>query len=308
MRNCSLGKYPAFVGTPVLSLLLAMGACAGDSETSAHKQTREFCFDGGEIALGSGDHYPEERPVRKADVQPFCMDLFEVTVFEFARFVEATGYQTIAETGPKPSDYPDAPDEFFQPGSALFVFPTRSAPGYWTYSSSANWKQPQGIAASMIDGEKHPVTHIALADAQAYATWRGRRLPTEAEWEFAAKSGDNQIAVNGKNSHAANIWEGEFPIFNSEADGHVGTAPVGSYKPDKNGLYDLLGNVWELTADSYAEPDSTGIPRQVIKGGSHLCASNFCARYRPSARQPQDSGMGSSHIGFRTVRDRPEKP
>ena len=287
-----------------LVMLCYVFFCGVASSTSAQdigllQQQTEACFTGGLIKLGATPHYPEEHLPRKVTIAPFCIDTHEVTVAEFGRFVAATGYKTVAETGPNRENYPGQPEAFFQPGSALFVFPTLHTPGTWRFAAEANWRNPRGDSVSLLQSDQHPVVHIALQDAQAYAAWRGRRLPTENEWEFAAKQGGLVGAYHAETPNA-NIWDGHFPRFNSQKDGYMGTAPVGSFAPDKNGIYDMLGNVWEWTDSAY-QHDHT--QRYTIKGGSHLCAANYCARSRVEARQPQEVGLGASHIGFRTVRD-----
>jgi len=309
-----LGKTRYFVKMKITKFVLTSALVLTASSCSQNKEpvatsTKEVCFDGGSVTLGSTEHYPEEQPLRSVKVAPFCLDAYEVSVSRYERFVQATGYKTVAETGPNPSDYPGQPPEYFQPGSAVFVFPARSSLGRWSFKPLANWRDPQGTSTSLIDAEDHPVTHIAFEDAQRYASWLDRRLPTEAEWEFAAKHGGNVVDLSidertGKRNVSANIWDGEFPIFNTKLDGYAGTSPIGSYVPDVNGVYDLLGNVWEWTADTYDKKGASTIEKHVIKGGSHLCASNFCARFRPEARQPQEHGLGTSHIGFRTARDK----
>ncbi|MEM9057735.1 MAG: SUMF1/EgtB/PvdO family nonheme iron enzyme, partial [Pseudomonadota bacterium] len=226
-------------------LLLSPWPAAGESSLPPSAGAGEVCFQGGAIELGSDGHYPEERPRRSAVVQPFCLDRFEVTVAEFRAFVDATGYRTVAETGPLPAEYPDAPPEFFQPGSAVFVMPTTDRPGYWTFKALASWHDPLGAASSPVGLERHPVTQLAYRDAVSYARWRGRRLPTEAEWEFAAKAGGLTVSGDEQRAFVANTWQGLFPRANSGADGYLATAPVGSFAPDSNGLYDMLGNVWE---------------------------------------------------------------
>ncbi|MFK8032271.1 MAG: SUMF1/EgtB/PvdO family nonheme iron enzyme [Gammaproteobacteria bacterium] len=301
--------YPVkMIGLLTVFNLLVLTACSSDKSTAPADDVRslnEICFDGGELVMGSDHHYPEEGPSRVVQVKPFCLDTNEVKVADFEKFVNATGYRTVAETGPDPKDYPGQPPEYFQPGGSVFVFPTVTSPGYWSFNAQANWRQPFGIAQSIVEAEEHPVTQIAFKDAHSFASWLGRRLPTEAEWEFAAKRGGLSIdQVSADNGDIANIWNGEFPLFNSKNDGYEGTAPVGSYAADANGIFDMLGNVWEWTADSYDKQKSSDGRQYVIKGGSHLCATNFCARFRPEARQPQDSGLGSSHIGFRTARSR----
>ncbi len=298
--NTAINTKPVYHHVTLLCILcLGIATNALAQNTDENQQQTEVCFTGGQIMLGTKPHYPEERPPEEVVIAPFCLDTHEVTVTEFRQFVAATGYQTVAETGPERADYPGQPDKFFQPGSALFILPALHTPGSWRFSTEANWRNPQGNFSNLPDSEQHPVVHIALQDAQAYAQWRGRRLPTEDEWEFAAEQGGSVVQYQTE-PPTANIWDGHFPHFNSQQDGYAGTAPVGSFAPDKQGLYDLLGNVWEWTDSTYQPGDTR---RYTIKGGSYLCAANYCARARTGARQPQEVGLGASHIGFRTARD-----
>jgi len=283
---------------------------------------------GGSFAMGTEKAYRDERPVRQVTVDGFWIDTHEVTNAQFARFVEETGYRTVAEKPPEP--IPGAPAEMLKPGSAVFVQPGNVVSGdirqWWKYLPGANWRHPEGPGSSIEGREHYPVVQIALADAQAYAKWAGRELPTEAQWEFAARGGaaskfpwGEELAPEGK--QMANTWTGTFPIENSKADGYVLTAPVQCFPPNGYGLYDMIGNVWEWTADWYApghdagntdnpkgpaqeashDRRNPGFPVKVIKGGSYLCAPNYCMRYRPAARHAQDTGLGTNHIGFRTV-------
>lgn len=261
-------------------------------------QSNEACFPNSSIKLKANEFTADRRQAKEVMLQAFCIDKFEVTVAQFSEFVSATGYKTVAETGPAKEEYPNQDESFFVSGSAVFVFPTSTAKGGWQFIQDANWRNPRGDFTSIFEEEKHPVTHIAYRDAVAYANWVGRRLPTEAEWEYAAEKGGLKVDPNAT-KQAANIWNGDFPFNNTMQDGYQGTAPVGKYEPDNNGVYDMYGNVWEWTADVF---DNQETKRYVIKGGSHLCAANYCARYRSTARQPQEVGLGTSHIGFRTVR------
>lgn len=280
---------------------------------------------GGTFKMGSNYNQPEERFEHQISVQDFWIDRHEVTNRQFTQFVEATGYLTVAERHPKAEDYQGLPKELLVPGSVVFIPPTNFKNGsnvfqWWQYIPGANWMHPLG-PGSDIDGlENHPVVHVAYEDALAYAKWRGRSLPTEAQWEYAALGGLQRSAsqtnyVRGgqlqQNGHwMANTWQGIFPLKNSVADGYMGTSPVGCFPANGYGLFDMIGNVWELTVDSYtarhivlnkALPKTTHLPARVIKGGSFLCSPNFCARYRPSARQPQEVDSGTSHVGFRTT-------
>jgi len=284
--------------TLLISTLISLVGCSEPPVDQPYAYS-EVCLTSGYFTQGSDEHYTEELPKQQVFVEGFCIDSHEVTIGQFADFVKDTGYQTLAETGPSRSDYPSAPDSFFQPGSAIYVFPTAFESGYWTFNPQASWQNPRGDFSSVPEQSKHPVTHIALKDAQAYAKWLGRRLPSEKEWEYAAKF-NQQDSVNNDDTPKANIWHGIFPHNNTLEDGYLATAPVMSYAASSAGLYDMIGNVWEWTADPY---NKNGSNHYTIKGGSHLCAKNACARYRPSARQPQEIGLGTSHVGFRTVRD-----
>jgi formylglycine-generating enzyme required for sulfatase activity len=285
---------------------------------------------GGAFRMGSNKHYPEERPLRYATVRGFWIDRHEVTNAQFARFVAATGYKSVAERGLSAKDYPDLPPEALVPGSMVFHEPPKNArvrmnvTEWWRYVPGANWRHPSGPGSSIAGKDNHPVVHIAYADAAAYAEWLGRSLPSEAEWEFAARGGldekdyawGDEMAPEGQ--WKANSWQGFFPFEDDASDGYHGTAPVGCFQPNGYGLFDMIGNVWEWAVDWYRAghrfddgavdprgPNKTtagvGGPVRVIKGGSWLCAPIFCARYRPAARQPQEVDLGASHIGFRTV-------
>ncbi|BBE72555.1 formylglycine-generating enzyme family protein [Oharaeibacter diazotrophicus] len=283
---------------------------------------------GGTVRIGAEDFYPEEAPVREATVGPFRIDRHEVTNAEFAAFVAATGYRTVAERGIDRSRYPDLPEEMLVPGSMVFTMPTspetRIRPGsWWVYTPGADWRHPTGPGSTIDGADNRPVVHVALADARAYAAWLGRDLPTEAEWEYAARGGLvgkryawGDVAVPD-GEHRANAWQGVFPVYDEAADGAHGLAAVGCYRPNPFGLFDMIGNVWEWTVDPWTAdhvdpaPDTTGpvlageaaapFATAVIKGGSWLCSDTFCGRYRPAARQPHEVDLGSSHVGFRTI-------
>jgi formylglycine-generating enzyme len=296
---------------------------------------------GGTFRMGSNDFYPEERPIRAAEVGGFWMDSETVTNAEFARFVDATNYVTLAERPLDPAEFPGAPPENLVPGS--MVFQKASGPvdlsnnaNWWAWVPGTSWKHPLGPGSSLDGLEHHPVVHVAFDDAASYARWAGKDLPTEAEWEFAARGGLDGQAFTWGDEHVpdgrpmANSWQGEFPWQNSLDDGYEGTAPVGSFPANGYGLHDMAGNVWEWTSDWYdsrpaAEADRPccapgggrgavapkhsydphqpqfKIPRRVVKGGSHLCAPNYCFRYRPAARQPQMIDTSMNHIGFRCI-------
>ncbi|MBP6014368.1 MAG: formylglycine-generating enzyme family protein [Alphaproteobacteria bacterium] len=245
----------------------------------------------GTVEMGS-DIYPEETR-RTVTVDGFWIDHTEVTNAEFAEFVRATNYVTVAERkGTK--------------GAAVFVLPSgnadlSTAASWWRYVEGANWRHPGGPDTS-IDGREHfPVVAIAYEDAAAYAKWTGRRLPTEAEWEHAARAGAAALPER-EQPNDANTWQGVFPLINTSEDGFTGVAPVGCFKPNALGVHDMIGNVWEFTTDTF---ENQSPPAHVIKGGSFLCAPNYCLRYRAAARQPQEDGLGTSHVGFRTVLDAP---
>jgi sulfatase modifying factor 1 len=270
---------------------------------------------GGDFMMGAEQTYPEEGPVHPESVAGFWMDQTEITNAQFAAFVAATGYVTLAERGiSNPSDPSAAPI----PGSAVFkplIDEGQFDPfaSWWQFVEGADWRHPQGPDSTIAGLDPHPVVHIAFEDAEAYAAWLGHRLPTEAQFEFAARESGRK---NAAGEFASNTWQGFFPLQNEPLDGYLGTAPVGCYTASPDGLYDLIGNVWEWTSSPYYmthdfaalldwpegyDPAQPGEPVGVIKGGSYLCAPNYCMRYRPEARQAQSRGLGTSHIGFRTV-------
>jgi formylglycine-generating enzyme required for sulfatase activity len=292
---------------------------------------------GGGFEMGSETFYPEERPVHHVDVDGFWMDQHQVTVAEFRRFVKATGHVTGAERAPAARDYPRADPELLVPGSLVF-HPTRGRVdlsdyrNWWSWTPGANWKHPDGPDSTLHGRERHPVTQVAYDDAAAYARWAGKELPNEAEWEFAARGGlegavftwGDEFAPKGR--MMANTWQGEFPWQNLALDGYEGTSPVKSFPPNGYGLYDMAGNVWEWTSDLFTPSHGAAIehaccaprdPRQndrvagfdagepfvrhVIKGGSHLCAPNYCLRYRPAARQAETVDTSTTHIGVRCI-------
>jgi formylglycine-generating enzyme required for sulfatase activity len=293
----------------------------------------------GTFRMGSDRHYPEEAPVRAVSVDGFWLDRFQVTNREFAAFVEETGYVTVAERPLDPADFPGAPPENLVPGSLVFTMTAgpvdlRHLSQWWTWTPGACWRHPDGPGSALAGREDEPVVHVAYEDAEAYAAWAGKQLPTEVEWEFAARGGLERAVFSWGDTHfldgkpMANTWQGEFPWQNLKVDGFDGTSPVGSFPPNGYGLYDMCGNVWEWTTDWFALPDAgevrpccvpTGprvaspqkshsagqpgadIPRKVIKGGSHLCAPNYCLRYRPAARQGETIDTSTGHIGFRCV-------
>ncbi len=277
--------------------------------------------------MGSDHHYPEESPVRTVGVESFWMDVYPVTNRRFRLFVEATGYVTTAERAPDPAVYSEARPVDLVPGS--LVFQMTSGPvnlgayrRWWAWTPGADWGHPYGPGSSLDGLETHPVVHVAYQDALAYARWAGMELPTEAEWEYAARGGLDgaEFTWGDRDSQEtaprANTWQGRFPYENTELDGWTRTSPVGSYPSNHYGLHDMVGNVWEWTSDSYSLPsvsapaspccvpapnEHDSLPTRVIKGGSHLCTLQYCFRYRPAARQPQTIDTSTSHIGFRCV-------
>jgi len=283
-------------------------------------------IDGGKFRMGSDDFYPEERPVREVAVEGFWMDTHLVTAADFRRFVRDTGYVTLAERPLDPGDYPDADPQLLVPGSLVFrrtfgPVPLNDVRNWWEYVPGAFWKRPGGPRTTINGRDRHPVVHVAFEDAEAYASWASKELPTEVEWEFAARGGlDGAIFAWGDEHFPdgramTNAWQGEFPWQNLKIDGYEGTSPVGSFPPNGYGLFDVTGNVWEWTADAFVNGTATEhsccapnhlsaeekFPRKVIKGGSHLCAPNYCLRYRPAARQSETTDTSTGHIGFRCI-------
>jgi formylglycine-generating enzyme len=293
---------------------------------------------GGAFLMGSDHHYAEEAPAHKVRVPGFWMDRHAVTNAQFQRFVEATGHVTLAERPANPEDYPGALPELLEPSSVMFEKPAqrvdvRNPYNWWAYTRGANWRHPRGPGSSLEGLHDHPVVHVAYDDAMAYARWSGKDLPTEAEWEFAARGGlegaefvwGAEFTPDGK--PMANTWQGEFPWQNLLEDGYEWTSPVGAFPPNGYGLFDMAGNVWEWTSDWYQEhgkiqkacctldnprggsleasvdprTPQIRIPRKVMKGGSYLCAPNYCRRYRPAARMAQPVDTSTCHVGFRCV-------
>lgn len=287
------------------------------------------------FAMGSNEFYPEESPVRDAKVEDFWIDEAPVTNRHFAAFVMATGYITQAERTLSAADHPALTAEGRQPGSSVFgvldgIRYNEEVPIWWGFVPGASWTRPLGPGSSIERLGDHPVVHVAAEDAEAYATWAGKSLPSEPEWEFACRGGlDGKPYAWGDVFEPncvprAKYWQGTFPDVNLAPPGLERTAPVGSYPPNGYGLHDMIGNVWEWTADSYveeapstapcchsggaranavAEPDRSShpTPRRVTKGGSHLCSPDYCRRYRPAARWAQPIDSPTSHIGFRCV-------
>ena len=279
---------------------------------------------GGTFRMGSDHHYPEEAPARDVSVGGFLMDARTVTNAQFARFVDETKHVTVAERPVDPSLYPGAKPELLVPSSVVFqktAGPVDMSNHYnwWTYVPGADWRHPRGPGTSIDGFDDHPVVQVAFEDAEAYAKWAGKALPTEAEWEFAARGGlagasyvwGEEFMPGGK--PMANTWQGSFPWQNLLMDGYEWTAPAGSFPPNGYGLYDMAGNVWEWTTDWYEDSPpakscctaGTGtagaLKRKVMKGGSYLCAPNYCRRYRPAARMAQEVDSAACHLGFRCV-------
>lgn len=288
---------------------------------------------GGTFQMGA-DEFPDARPVHSVSVKGYWMDEHEVTNAEFARFVTATGYKTTAERPLNPADYPGVPAEQLVPGSAVFTPPTQKVSlanplQWWEYVKGASWQHPKGPATTLKDHENEPVVHVSYDDALAYANWAGKRLPTEAEWEFAAQGGKghrtyywgNELKPTGK--WVANIYQGSFPDRNTTEDGFVGVAPVKSFPANPYGLYDMDGNVWEWCQDFYRpdyymklvsknpqgpadsyDPDEPGAVKRVQRGGSFLCSDDYCIRYKAGSRGKGEVSSGSNNLGFRCVRDK----
>lgn len=295
---------------------------------------------GGTFKMGSDRHYAEERPAHRVSVDGFFMDTTPVTNREFRRFVEATGHTTFAEIPPNPADYPGALPHMLKAGSLVFTPPPypvdlRNWGQWWSFVFGANWRRPLGRGSNIKGLDDHPVVHVAYSDALAYAKWAGKDLPTEAEWEFAARSGledaefawGDELTPNGQ--HMANTWQGQFPFENLKSDGYERTSPVTAFPANTYGLHDMIGNVWEWTSDFWTtghpeekakaccipsnprggpiegsydpQQPNIRIPRKVLKGGSHLCAPSYCRRYRPAARHAEPVDTSTSHVGFRCV-------
>ncbi len=322
-------------------IAIASASAARVSEPSADRDARAdmVWVHGGVFRMGSDRHYPEEQPVHLVSVDGFRIDRTPVTNAEFRTFVAATGYVTFAEVPPDPKDYPGALPHMLRAGSLVFTPPRnpvdlRDWSRWWSFTFGATWLEPYGPGSSIDGLDEHPVVHVAFRDAEAYAAWAGKSLPTEAEWELAARGGLEGAEFawgdefTPKGHHMANTWQGAFPYQNLKGDGYERTSPVTAFPPNGYGLYDMIGNVWEWTADWYStrhpadarkaccipsNPRGGGeeasydpchpirIPRKVLKGGSHLCAPNYCRRYRPAARHAEPIDTSTSHVGFRCV-------
>lgn len=355
MVNHHLSLSRLFFSTSTcICLFLSLYSCGQKSnDINIHPEQRAattsngmIWIEGGEFVMGTNEEeaYPAEKPAVKRKVDGFWMDETEVTNRQFKAFVDATGYQTLAEKTPLwedikkqlPPGTPKPEDLVLKPGSLVFTPPsnpvsTADISQWWLWVDGANWKNPEGPGSNLEGRWDHPVVHIAYEDATAYAKWAGKRLPTEAEWEFAAKGGKTGQRyawgneLNPQGQFMANTFQGVFPHGNEGRDGYLGTSPVKSFPPNDYGLYDMIGNVWEITDDWFDairfqrlagnaplldsgmnqcyNPNNPYAQERVIKGGSFLCADNYCVNYRPTARQGHAYDSGSSNVGFRCVKD-----
>ena len=332
LTQVALAGTAAIGATPRAVALGNLQACkAFNGLPPASSESDQVRVPAGSFVMGSDGGYPEEAPARSVKVGSFMIDRYDVTNAEFARFVAATGYKTLAERGLDAKRYPSLPAEMTQPGSTVFLPPKDLLVGamqWWHFVPGADWRHPTGPDSSIEGLGSHPVVHIAYEDALAYAKWRGRDLPTEAEYEYAAHGGTSTTYPWGdtfaiRSKMMANTWQGAFPFQNTAKDGFVSTSPVSCFPANGYGLYDMVGNVWQWVKDpwqqSHAQQASEPPPNPnvdledalvakarstelgTIKGGSFLCSPIYCKRYRPSARHAQDVTMGTNHIGFRTV-------
>lgn len=295
-----------------LLLLALLAGCSANQPVDPPRCTglavnRMVWIPAGSFTMGDDPQEVEEGPPRRVSVKGFWMQAHEVTNSEFAAFVRATGYRTMAERNPPA--IPGASPDMLRPGSAVFHVPSRENPAWWRWVAGAHWRHPSGPGESVAGHGREPVVQVAYQDAQAYARWAGLELPSEEQWEYAARAGMAALPepIDEHGQPQANYYQGVFPVKNLGTDGFVGRAPAGCFKPNGFGLYDMIGNVWEWTSTSGARRDASE-PVNVIKGGSYLCASNYCARYRPAARQFQERGLGTDHIGFRLVDTRKPGP
>ena len=338
-----ISRLPPVLGLGcVLACVLAGCGAGGSSAPAPHAEACRPVTPGERVAIPAGAYViggpvrnPEERPERTVTTPGFDIDAHEVTNAQFAAFVAATGYVTIAERQPDPADYPDIDPALLEPGSA--VFGVDAGTGYWwRFVPGASWRHPEGPGSDIEGRGSYPVVHVAYADARAYADWAGTDLPDEDEWEIAARGGGHgtdyawgeEFRPGG--DWRANTWQGVFPVIDRGDDGFAGLSPVACYDANPFGAFDMIGNVWEWTSDWYGQPrlerksrgsccvpanprgatkresldpaaPDIAIPRKVLKGGSHLCAANYCQRYRPAARHAQAIDSSTSHIGFRCI-------
>jgi formylglycine-generating enzyme required for sulfatase activity len=325
-------------------LMVFVVACAGAGAVEPPAPAGMIWLAGGEFWMGSDEpEFPDARPWHQVHVDGFWMDRTEVTNAQFAAFVKATGHVTIAERKPRAEDFPGAPPENLVAGSVVFTPPDGPVPldshfRWWSYLDGANWRHPTGPGSDLKGKDQHPVVHIAYADALAYCQWAGKRLPTEAEFEYAARGGldraryvwGEEFQPNGR--FMANTFQGHFPDTNTAEDGYVATAPVGSFLANGYGLVDLAGNVWEWTSDWYQpdyyttlaatgkvarnpqgpasshDPSEPGVQKRVHRGGSFLCNDQYCSRYCPGGRGKGELDTGTNHLGFRCVKSGPTTP
>lgn len=334
--------------TLFIAVCVLCESCSQDKKPDVNETSSDMIWiEGGEFEMGTDEQesYSHEGPAHRVKVKGFWIDKTEVTNKDFKEFVKATGYKTVAERKPVweelktqvPPGTPAPPDSLLVPGSLVFHAP--AAPValndytlWWAWTPGASWRHPEGPGSTITDRMNHPVVHIAYADALAYCKWKGKRLPTEAEWELAARGGmhakrfawGDELTPQGR--YQANTFQGSFPSHNTQEDGFLTTAPVASFPPNAFGLYDMIGNVWEWTSDWYDaayyqrfakndlpqdpqgaerpfDPDDPYAIKRVTKGGSFLCAQNYCSNFRPSARQGTAHDSGASHIGFRCVKN-----
>jgi formylglycine-generating enzyme required for sulfatase activity len=336
-----------------ISIIIFNQSCKNQTQIKTEEQILQIpgmvWISGGIYDMGASDGdrmaLPHEKPKHTVKVDGFYMDETEVTNAQFSKFIEATNYITTAE---RPVDWdlikqqlppgtPKPHDSLLLPGSLLFKKTKESVPNlydfsqWWRWTTGANWKQPEGKGSSINEKDNHPVVHLSFEDAMAYCNWAGRRLPTEAEWEFAARGGKRDKIyfwgdLTDKLSSYVNSWEGEFPVDNTQADGFEKSAPVKTYPPNGYGLYEISGNVWEWTSDWYSSqyyqyckensitnnpkgpkeafnPSNPYVDERVIRGGSFLCNASYCASYRVSSRMATDPNTSLEHLGFRTVID-----
>jgi len=347
MHSSRLARIPIITFAASLALLCVNGCRKGTATDGSTSQM--IWIPGGEFLMGAEDAATglcevaepmlDALPIHRVRVSGFWMDRTEVTNAEFARFVTATGYVTMAERPLDSKEFPQLGPDELAPGSLVFTAPPERVPlddprRWWRFVRGASWRHPEGPGSDLAGRENHPVVHIAFEDAQRYAAWAGKRLPTEAEWEFAARGGHErwpyvwgeQLTPGGK--WMTNIWEGHFPYQNTAADGFIGTAPVGSFPANSFGLHDMAGNVWEWCSDWYRpdyyatcsargvvenpagpedsfDPAEPGLPKRVQRGGSFLCTAEYCTRYAVGSRGKGEPRTSSNHVGFRCVRSAP---
>lgn len=320
---CPLGNPPS---RTTLSSIKAVKSNEGDDKM------RMILIKAGKFQMGS-TNFPDAQPIHEVELSSFYIDEHEVTNGQFAEFIRSTGYVTVAERALDAKDFPEVDPAVLVPGSAVFkVSDEVKESGYlqwWTFIPEANWRHPEGPNSSIEGKDNFPVTQIAYQDAEAYAKWAGKRLPTEAEWEYAAKSGQHtdepyywgkELKKDGR--WQANIYQGEFPAINTEEDGFGATAPVKSFPPNALGVYDMVGNVWEWCSDFYRpdayassetinpkgpagsyDPQEPGVVKRVQRGGSFLCSDQYCQRYKAGGRGKGEQNSPTNHVGFRCVKD-----